>query len=469
MLKQDTRTAILELVRKGHGIRSIAQALRVSRPAVKRVIQSGNPEPQPLQRPEKAEAFREEIAELLIRCRGNKVRVHEELLAEGADISYQGLTAFCRRHNIGTKSKEPVGSYEFGPGSEMQHDTSLHRADMGGKLRPVQTASLVLCFSRMLFFQFYPHFRRFECKVFLAEGARYMQGVCPICMIDNTHVVVLRGSGANMIVVPEMEAFATRLGFQFRAHRIGDANRSGRVERPFSFIKNNFLAGRKFSDWIDINQKAREWCDRVNQTFKRHLNARPVDLYASERVHLRPLPIHLPDPVEILHRIVDCERYVSVDRNRYSVAPEFIGRTVEVHQSFRQIHIYQGGRLIATHDRIIDALGERVLLTQHHFPKQRPRSQERQAEEQTLLNIVPEIAPYLSELKKQGRTTAFVIRRLIRMAREYPREPFSRALSLALHYRLFDMERLESLVLRHIANDYFQIDPGNKGDDNDES
>ena len=45
-------------------------------------------------------------------------------------------------------------------------------------------------------------------------------------MIDNTHVIVLRGTGALMIPVPEMEAFALRYGFIFKAHEKGDANRS---------------------------------------------------------------------------------------------------------------------------------------------------------------------------------------------------------------------------------------------------
>ena len=37
----------------------------------------------------------------------------------------------------------------------------------------MQTASAVLCYSRMLFFQCYPTFRRFDCKVFLTEALRY--------------------------------------------------------------------------------------------------------------------------------------------------------------------------------------------------------------------------------------------------------------------------------------------------------
>ena len=62
----------------------------------------------------------------------------------------------------------------------------------------------------------------------------YTGGVVERVMIDNTHVVVLRGTGREMIPVPEMEAFADRFGFRFVAHERGDANRSARVERPLS-------------------------------------------------------------------------------------------------------------------------------------------------------------------------------------------------------------------------------------------
>ena len=77
----------------------------------------------------------------------------------------------------------------------MQHDTSPHELELAGKKRKVQTASAVLCYSRMLLFQCYPTFRRFDCKVFLTEALRYFGGAAVRTMIDNTHVVVLRGSG----------------------------------------------------------------------------------------------------------------------------------------------------------------------------------------------------------------------------------------------------------------------------------
>jgi transposase len=243
-----------------------------------------------IERAEKATPFRQQILELLPHCKGNLVRVHEELAAGGAAFSYQALTAFCRREGIGQTPIVPAGRYEFSAGVEMQHDTSPHEVIVGGRKFKAQSASAVLCYSRMLFFEILPTFQRFDCKVFLTDAVRYMNGATERVMIDNTHVVVLRGSGRAMEPVPEMAAFAERLGFRFVAHEIGDANRSARVERPFHFIENNFLAGRTFADWQNLNHQARQWCDRVNATYKKHIRAVPRELYAVERPLLKPLP-----------------------------------------------------------------------------------------------------------------------------------------------------------------------------------
>lgn len=70
---------------------------------------------------------------------------------------------------------------------------------MSGKKRKVRTASAVPCYPRMLFFQCYPAFRRFDCKVFLTDAPRYFSGAPERVMIDNTHVVVLRGTARDRI------------------------------------------------------------------------------------------------------------------------------------------------------------------------------------------------------------------------------------------------------------------------------
>src|SRR5215211_5212956 len=226
----------------------------------------------------------------------------------------------------------------------MQHDTSPHELELAGKKRKVQTASAVLCYSRMLFFQCSPTFRRFDCKVFLTDALRYMGGATARVMIDNTHVVVLRGSGGDMVPAPEMAAFGERFGFRFVAHAIGNANRSARVERPFWFIENNFLAGRAFSGWEDLNRQARQWCDRVNATYKKHIRAVPRELFAVERLRLKPLPAWIPEVYRLHPRTVDVEGYVSVNSIRYSVPVAWIGHRVEVRETRDKIEIEMDAR-----------------------------------------------------------------------------------------------------------------------------
>jgi hypothetical protein len=413
-----------------------------------------------MERGEKAEPYRTQIVELLQECKGNLVRVHEELVAGGAELSYQALTGFCRRHGIGQPAKVASGRYEFEPGEEIQHDTSPHEVWLDGKKRKVQTASAVLCYSRMLFFQCYPTFQRFDCKVFLTEALRYFGGASGRIMIDNTHVVVLRGTGAGMVAVPEMEAFGERFGFRFVAHERGDANRSARVERPFWFIERNFLAGRRFAHWEDLNTQARQWCDRVNSTYKKHLRAIPRELFAVERMRLKPLPSWIPDIYRIHQRTVDSEGYVAVSTNRYSVPADWIGRRVEIRETQKHIEVQLDARHIIGHNRVVGLEDQRITLPEHRRPRgQGIKRGEVHPEEQAIVQAAPEMAEYVAALKQRGRkVTGLALRQLLRLVREYPRPALMAAVEEASRYGLYDLDRLERMILRRVARTYFLLD-----------
>jgi transposase len=87
MLDESIRTAILVLREQSHSIRAIAQAVKVSRDTVQRVLAAGSPAAPDIPRPEKAEAHQEEILELLPSCKGNLIRVHEKLVDRGAVLA----------------------------------------------------------------------------------------------------------------------------------------------------------------------------------------------------------------------------------------------------------------------------------------------------------------------------------------------------------------------------------------------
>ena len=142
MLKQDLRTAILQLKERNQSIRAIARALDIDRDSVRAVLRTGTSEVPVLARKELAEDWHDEILAQFKACGGNLLRVHEEVVERGAALSYQALTGYCRRHRIGTRAKVPSGEYHFQIGEEMQHDTSPHQVQLGGRgLSPVKWCS----------------------------------------------------------------------------------------------------------------------------------------------------------------------------------------------------------------------------------------------------------------------------------------------------------------------------------------
>ncbi len=457
MLDQSIRIAILELHKKGQPLRAIARAMKLSRGAVRKVVRGGTAEVPRITRAEKAAPHEDEVRALYERCKGNLIRVHEELAAAGATLSYQALTGFCRRHGIGFEPKKPAGRYHFEPGEEMQHDTSPHDVEIGGVRRRVQTASLVLCYSRMRFIQLYPSFNRFTCKLFLHDALQFFGAAAKRCMIDNTHVVVLKGTGKQMVPVPEMAAFADRYGFEFAAHEKGDANRSAHVERGFDHVERNFLAGRSFTDFAHANREAIAWCERVNAKHRRELHTSSVALLAEERPALVPLPLWVPEVYVLHHRVVDLEGYVHADGHVYSVPYQLIGRQVEVRETKDKVRVFDGPRLVAEHERSFTFEKKRSTKPEHRPPRNVGCDSLREAspEERKLLELEPPVPEYAKTVKRRTARWPAALRKLLQMYRDYPRRPFLEAVQSATHYGLYDLDRLERMVLRNIATEYF--------------
>jgi len=460
VLDEDTRIAILRLHAQGHGSRKISRALGIARDSVRRIIRCGSASVPPLIRAQLAEPWREQILELHARYEGHLGRVHDALTEHGAAVSYPALTAFCRRHGIGSAPPPPAGHYLFAAGQEMQHDTSPHHAKVGGTFTRMQSASVVLCYSRMIFFQHYPRFTRFECKAFLAQAIDYFKGSAQRCMVDNSNVVVASGTGANMIPAPEMAAFAARYSFAFVAHEKGDANRSARVEAPFQRIEKGFLVGGKFTDWTDLNLKARATCETWNAKYSTKLHASRRELFAAEQAYLKPLPLHVPEVYQLCTRIVDAEGYVNVNRVRYSAPYRLIGRALEVRETLERVVLYDGPRRVASHARVYGPFDTRVTDPSHRPPRGQGLTRHRPPAPELIeiLQIAPCLSLYLKAFKQHVGERRAPLRRFLSMLRDYPRDAFLAAVADAERYRLFDLDRLEKMILRRIADDYFPSD-----------
>ena len=268
----EIRDSVRVLEAQGRTLREISRLLKLSRNTVRRILRDGEAAAAPPCEPQTLARLEDAFA----RARGNVARVQQLLVEENdQQVAYSTLTRWIREAGL-RRPPQRAGEYHFAPGEEMQHDTSPHRMMMAGRPITAQCAGLVLAFSRRLFIQYYPRFTRFEAKHFLLEAVRFMDGCCPVCVIDNTSVIVAAGA----VIAPEMQAFARTLGFGFRAHRVNHPDRKGRIERPFAYVESNFLPARSFDDFADLNRQALAWCrDVANHKQKRVLGMSPDATY----------------------------------------------------------------------------------------------------------------------------------------------------------------------------------------------
>ena len=434
---------------------------------MRRVVRSGQSVVPALERDSELAPHLERIRELYVRCEGNRVRVHEELAAEGIVVAYSSLTNFCRQHGIGVRRKVRAGHYHFEPGEEMQHDTSPHKVLIGIKRRLLQCASLVLCYSRMLFAQVYPRWSRFECKCFLSEALEEFGGAAGRCMLDNSSVIMISGTGRDAVPAPEMAAFAERFGFEFVAHELGDANRSARVERPFYFIERNFYPGRSFTSIDDLNRQLRDWCDRVNHRPKRHLAGTPIERLATERVALRPLPPYVPEVYEPYTRRVDVDGFVCLHTNRYSVPDDIpVGHVLDVRETAKKVRIFKGHQLLVEHDKLEPGLGQHASMPEHRGTRgRRRRVPPPSPQEKILVAAAPEFAAFIAALKpRHGGQALRAVRTLYRFYSDYPLDAVREALRTALDHGLSDLGRIERMILRRLSGNLFRFPSEDEGD-----
>jgi hypothetical protein len=417
--------------------------------------------------------LREPLDERFTRAKGNVVRLQQLLQSErGQAVPYSTLTRWVRQGQLRTAPKRS-GEYTFEPSEEMQTDTSPHKVTIGGKTLTAQCAALILAYSRRLYVQYYPRFGRLEAKHFLLEAVRFMDGACARCVIDNSSVILAGGAGEDAIIAPEMHAFARTLGFTFMAHRLGDPDRKGRIERAFFWIETHFLPGRTFRDFADLNAQALQWCQEVaNAKPKRALGMSPEAAYVLEKPYLKPLPGVLPPVYEVIERVADLCGFVSVDTNRYSVPDRLIGQAVSVYKYPGELQIFRRGQLIATHPRIFDRRDAKQTLPQHH-PRLVRAARRARPEEPLLRAAHPLLDQYVTELTRRDRCGATrpvqprrALKRLLEIKRTYPHEAFLAALEQALRFGLFDLGRLEALVLKYVSGEFFALDTAEEaGDD----
>jgi transposase len=463
MITKITQEMVLRLYSDGKSQREISRLLKLSRQTVHKVISAtkkgcsaSDANKNHINLPE----FMTLIKMLYRRCEGNVVRIKEILGDEyNKTVAYSTLTDWIRKYHVKEQPKR-AGSYYFAPGEEMQHDTSPHQILIGEKKIKAQCASLIFAYSRKLYMQYYPCFTRFEAQAFLTSALQFMRGSCKQCVIDNTSVILKYGSGADAIMCQQMETFARIYGFVFKAHAIGHADRKAHVERFFYYIERNFIPGRTFKNWNDLNTQAEQWCVQVaNAKEKRSLGMSPNAAFVQEAAYLNALPRVLPPIYEHYERIVDHSAFINLECNRYSVPEKHIGQSVHIYKYPQEIKIFYKNTEIASHLRIIGEKEKRSIIKEHHQQVNTQRNRRIACDAEYHLKGEHELLDtYINALKNNVRGRGQrTFERLLSLKRTYPKEAFLNAISQAHKYHLYDLSRVERLIIQYASGNYFNL------------
>jgi transposase len=155
----------------------------------------------------------------------------------------------------------------------------------------------VLGYSRLLWLRFY---QRQDMRTLLSgleEAFAYFGGVTEELLFDQMKAVItrdLRLLGGQLVLNLEFLRFARHWEFTPRACRPYRAQTKGKVERPFRYVRENFVYGREFVSDGDLDEQRLRWLEqtanvRVHQTIKEQ----PVIRFErEERIHLRRLAQH---------------------------------------------------------------------------------------------------------------------------------------------------------------------------------
>lgn len=358
MIQLGDLIVILDLHRQGLSISAIARRTGRDPKTVRKYIARGLEPPaySPRQagRPSKLAPYLDYLRERVAAFPDlSAVRLTREIRDRGYVGAYTAVKRFAAaiRPDAGPKPFEV--RFETPAGQQAQVDFArfvTEFSDEPGATRIVWLFSMVLGHSRFIFARFVMHqdlqtLLRCHMQAFAAIG-----GV-PIEILYDRMKTAVTGEDDNGHIVynRSLLGLAKHYGFHPRACRPYRAKTKGKVERPFSYIRQDFFLARSFRDLDDLNVQLADWLATVANARMHGTTQKVVaEAFVAEQPELQVLPETPFDALLRLERRVSHDGLVSVGGNYYSV-PDRTRRVVEVQQLPDIIRILDQGRIVAVH------------------------------------------------------------------------------------------------------------------------
>lgn len=358
MVQLGELVVILDLHRQGLSISAIARRTGRDPKTVRKYIERGlelpTYSPRQAGRPSKLRPYLDYLRErITVFPDLSAVRLHRELRERGYSGAYTAVKRFVAAIRPEHRPRPFEVRFETPPGQQAQVDFArfvVTFTDEPRLTRIVWLFSMVLGHSRFIFARFVMHqdlqaLLRCHMQAFATLG-----GVPIEILYDRMKTAVSGEDGDGHVVYNgALLTLAKHYGFHPKACRPYRAKTKGKVERPFSYIRQDFFLARTFRNLDDLNEQLDDWLATVANIRVHGTTQRIVtEAFAAEQTELQALPATPFDALLKLERRVSHDGLVSIGGNYYSV-PDRTRRVVEVHQLPDIIRILDEGRLVAVH------------------------------------------------------------------------------------------------------------------------
>lgn len=396
----------------------------------------------------KLKSYEEEIVKLLEKDL-NGVRIYEELIKLGINVSYSTVSRFISR--VKGKSKICVRFHSL-PGEEAQVDFGYvgKLPDPYGVMRKAWVFSMRLSYSRLnwaevVFDQKVDTFIKCHINAF-----RYFGGVPKTVKIDNLKAAILEAKFYEPVYQKFYTSFAQHYDFNPIACRVRQPQEKGKVEAAIKYIKGSFFAGRSFVSFEQLSSELKLWLEhkcnlRIHGTTKKI----PRELFdLEERKALMPLPISDFNITTVGQRKVHTDCHISVEGNYYSVSHKYVGMIVEIHLQFELLKIYHQTELIALHPRYH---GRGKFITDNsHYPKYKlcsPTSLDYQDNYRQKLTLIGSNAAKIFEqiLIKHPYSWHRTAQAIVALQKLYSKQVIDAACGRALYFDLTLYSKIKSI------------------------
>ena len=419
------------------GTRAIADKLGISRNTVKKALKSEN---QPEYNRGKCinpelEPFQEFIREKYFVKKLKGSRVLSDLRSKGCQVSSSAFYRYIQQYK--TTNTQAYMRYETKPGEQGQFDWSQYSVMIGGKLVKLYVFCLILGCSRYRAYMY--SLNQSQSSVFeaLEEGLVRIGGVPERIQTDN-HATLYTPRKKEWN--PRYLRFANHYGFHPSRSEICHPWSKGKVENPFSYLENHFIADNEFESFDDFSVKLLEFEKQVNHRIHTTTQKKPIDLFNDEEKNiLSPLPNNRFIGVSEEFRKVGSDCLISVDGNRYSVPHVFACREVWIRISQGiYLEVYsQSNVLMAKH--ILERTEKgKIFMKKEHFQGYRGTKGSWDFLSNQFLTIAPGHEDFLKKLKAQKRINpSRHLTKIVEAAKHFSRKDIDNVIQLCDKYNIY--------------------------------